>query len=159
VVGSARAQDSARLTTDRLVAEFPLLNGTFALSLRTDTGATGIVRGTYTGTATVGIPGAAKASLDMHITQTTGAGSLVTGIRADGSGAFAGEGDFTLSLKLASSAAKMNNGNINFRAGSRIACSAAHRVLVMQHATASTSSLPALTIDMQHEVGSSECSS
>lgn len=159
LVGSAFAEDSARLTADRFVAEFPLMSGTFTLSLRTDTGATGTVRGTYTGTATVGIPGSAKASLDMHITQTTGAGSLITGIRADGSGAFAGEGAFTLSMKLSSSAAKMNNANINFRATSQISCSASNRVLVTQHATASTSGVPGLTIDMQHEVGSSECSS
>ncbi len=159
LVGSAFEKESAPLTADRLVADFPLLNGTFTLSLRTDTGATGTVRGTYTGTATVGIPGSAKASLDMHITQTTGVGSLITGIRADGSGAFAGEGAFTLSVKLASSAAKMNNANTNFRGTSQISCSASNRVLVTQHATASASGLPGLTIDMQHEVGSSECSS
>jgi hypothetical protein len=159
LVGSAFAQESASSTADRLVADFPLLNGTFTLSLRTDTGATGTVRGTYTGTATVGIPGSAKASLDMHVTQTTGVGSLITGIRADGSGAFAGEGAFTLSMKLASSAAKMNNATINFRATSQISCSASSRVLVTQHAVASASGVPGLTIDMQHEVGSSECSS
>jgi hypothetical protein len=159
LVGSAFAQDSTRVTADRLVADFPLLNGTFTLSLRTDTGETGTVRGTYTGTATVGIPGSAKASLDMHITQTTGAGSAMTGIRADGSGAFAGEGAFTLSMKLSSSAAKMNNATITFRGTSQISCSASSRILVTQHATASTSGLPGLTIDMQHEVGSSECSS
>ena len=159
LVGSAFAQESTVSTADRLVAEFPLLNGTFTLSLRTDAGATGTVRGTYTGTATVGIPGSAKASLDMHITQTTGAGSLITGIRADGSGAFAGEGSFTLSMKLVSSASKMNNATINFRGTSQISCSASERILVTQHATASTSTLPALTIDMQHEVGSTECTS
>jgi hypothetical protein len=159
VSGSAFAQESAGLTASRFTTDFPLMNGTFTLSVRTDTGTTGTVRGTYTGTATVGIPGSSKAQLDIHITERTGAGLLVTGIRADGAGAFAGEGAFALSVKLASSVSKIDNAKIMFRGTSQISCSASGLILVTQHSTSSTSSLPGLTLDMQHEVGSTECSS
>jgi hypothetical protein len=155
--GSVSASN-ASLASNRDVLSFPLLNGVFSITLRTAEGSAGTISGTYTGQAVVAIPGKAVASLDLHITQTTGAGSLVTGLEGNGSGSFVDEGDFTLVLKVASSSSATRDGSkVTFRGSTQLACSASDRILVTQRATSSTRRFPEITIELQHEVGDTEC--
>jgi hypothetical protein len=148
----------ALLTPARIVTTFPLLAGTFTLSLRAADGVAGTVKGTYTGQAVASVPGNTTAALDLHITETSGVGSAVTGLQAEGSGAFVGEGDFMLSLTLVSSTSKSVDGlKANLRGTSRLSCSASHRILVTQHGTQSTPKVLEITIDLQHEVGQTGC--
>lgn len=146
------------LTPARVVITFPLQAGSFTLSLRTVDGIAGTIKGTYTGQAVAAVPGNSTAALDMHISETSGVGSLVTGLQAEGSGAFAGEGDFTLSLTLASSTSKAVDGlKANLRGTSTISCTASNLILVTQYATQPTPKFVEVTIELQHEVGSTEC--
>jgi hypothetical protein len=118
----------ALLTPARVVTTFPLLTGSFTLSLRAADGIAGTVKGTYTGRAVAAVPGNTTAALDLHITETSGVGSAVTGLQAEGSGAFVGEGDFTLSLKLVSSTSKLvDRLKATIRGTSRVSCSASHQ--------------------------------
>jgi len=147
------------LTPGRVTVSFPLINGVFSITLRTADGSIGTISGTYTGQAVAAIPGNTTASLELHIVQATGAGSLITGLEADGVGAFVDEGNFTLSLKIASSASKILDGSkVILRGTAQLSCSASHRTVVTQHATDSTPRFAELTIDLQHEVGTSQCS-
>ena len=146
------------VTPARLVTTFPLESGTFTLTLRAVDGTAGTVTGTYTGRAVAAVPGNTTAALDLHISGTTGVGSAVTGLRADGTGSFVDEGSFTLSLAIASSTSKILDGlKVNFRGTSRLSCSASHQIVVMQHGTQSTPKFVEITIDLQHLVGSGGC--
>jgi hypothetical protein len=146
------------LTPARVVTTFPLQAGSFTLSLRTAGGIAGTIKGTYTGSADASLPGKTTAALDVHISETSGAASEVTGLQAEGSGAFVGEGDFTLSLTLASSTSKAVDGlKANLRGTSRLSCSASQLNLVTLHGTQSTPKFVEITIDLQHEVGSTQC--
>ena len=146
------------LTPARVVTTFPLQNGSFTLSLRTVDGIAGAIKGTYTGRVVASVPGNTTAALDVHISETSGVGSAVTGLQAEGSGAFVGEGDFMLSLTLASSTSKAVDGlKANLRGTSRLSCSASQLNLVTQHGTQSTPKFVEITIDLQHEVGSTHC--
>jgi hypothetical protein len=141
-----------------VVSTFPLLTGSFTLSLRAADGIAGTVKGTYTGQAVAAVPGNTTAALDMEISETSGAGSKVTGLQAEGTGAFVGEGDFTISLTLESSTSKAVDGlKATLRGTSRVSCSASHRILVTQHATQSTPKFLEIAIDLQHEVGRTGC--
>src|SRR5512132_2187655 len=75
----------ALLTPARVITTFPLLSGTFTLSLRAADGSAGTIKGTYTGRAVAKVPGNTTATLDLHITETSGVGSAVTGLQAEGS--------------------------------------------------------------------------
>jgi hypothetical protein len=158
--GSALASDPMALVTpNRVVTTFPLLNGSFTLTLRAADGSAGTIKGTYTGQAVASVPGNTNATLDLHISETTGLGSTITELQADGTGAFVGEGDFTLSLALASAATKSPGpSRATFKGTSRLSCSAAsHLIVVTQHGTDSTPKFLQVTIDLQHEVGPTAC--
>ena len=157
--GSALAANPMVLvTTRRVVNTFPLLNGSFTLTLRAADGSTGTIEGTYTGEAVVSVPGNTNAALDLRISETSGVGSTITGLQADGTGAFVGEGDFTLSLALASATTKGPDGSkATLRGTSRLSCSASHLIAVTQHGTDSTPKFPEITIDLHHEVGLTGC--
>jgi hypothetical protein len=104
------------------------------------------------------VPGNTNATLDLHISETSGVGSIITGLQADGTGAFVGEGDFTLSLALASPATKSPDGlRATLPGTSRLSCSASHLIVVTQHGTDSTPKFLEITIDLQHEVGLTGC--
>jgi hypothetical protein len=142
----------------RVVTTFPLLNGSFTLRLRAAGGSAGTIKGTYTGQAVASVPGNTNATLDLHISETSGVGSTITGLQADGTGAFVGEGDFTLSLALASPATKSPDGSrATLRGTSRLSCSASHLIVVTQHGTDSAPKFLEITIDLQHEVGLTGC--
>jgi len=143
----------------RTVVTFPLQNGTFTLTLRAADGSTGTVSGSYTGEAVAAEPGNTNATLDLHILQTSGAGSSITGLQDEGTGSFVGEGDFTLSLGLMSSAIKSPDVlKATFKGSSHISCNTtSHVIVVTQHGTDSTPKFPELTIDLQHEVGQTSC--
>jgi hypothetical protein len=145
------------LWSSRAVTTFPLLNGTFTLSLRTADGTAGTIKGTYSGEATAVVPGNTTATLEMQISETSGYGSAISGLLAEGSGAFVGEGDFSLTVSLSSAARQ--DVKATLRGTSRLSCAASQRILVTQHARASTPKFVELTIDMQHEVGRTGCSS
>jgi hypothetical protein len=148
----------ALLTPAKVVTTFQLLNGSVTLSLRAADGSAGTVKGTYTGRAVASAPGNTTAALELQIAETSGAGSAVTGLQAEGTGAFVDEGDFTLSLRLASSTSKSVDGlKATLRGTSRLSCSASNRILVIQDATQSTPKFLEVKIDLQHEVGSTQC--
>jgi hypothetical protein len=157
--GSALASNPMALVTpNRVVTTFPLLNGSFSLTLRAADETAGTIKGTYTGEAVASVPGNTNAALDLHISETSGVGSTITGLQADGTGAFVGEGDFTLSLALASPATKSPDGpRATLRGTSRISCSASHLIVVTQHGTDSTPKFLEITIDLQHQVGHTGC--
>jgi len=156
--GSAVAATPMTLvTTRRVVNTVPLLNGSFTLTLRTADGSTGTIEGTYTGEAVVSVPGNTNAALDLLISGTSGVGTTITGLQADGTGAFVGEGDFTLSLALASAAKKLDGSRAMLRGTSQLSCSTSHLIVVTQHATDSTPKFPEITIDLHHEVGNAGC--
>lgn len=114
--------------------------------------------GTYTGQAVTAIPGNTTAALELDIKKTTGAGSLITGIEATGVGAFVDEGDFTLSLKIMSSAKMLDGSKVIFKGSTELSCSASHQIVVTQRASDSTPKFPEITIEFQHDVGNTACS-
>jgi len=146
----------ALASTSRVVNSFPLVNGTFTLSLIAADGTEGTITGTYTGQAVAAIPGTTTAALDMLVSSTTGPIGTVTGLAASGSGAFLGGGDFSLTLTVSTSTIKQDI-KATLRGTSTLSCSSASRPLVTQHGTGSTSKFIAVTIDMQHEVGNAGC--
>jgi|SRR5688572_4609988 hypothetical protein len=142
----------------RKEATFPLVNGSFTLTLRGTDGSLGTVTGQYSGSAT--IDGQTSADLDVEITATTGIGSTVTELDVEGRGAFVDEGDVTLFLSFVlSGATPSGDGVIRMivRGTSRISCSAAQRILVTQRAVGSTPRVGTIEIQLQHEVVNTEC--
>jgi hypothetical protein len=149
----------AKLTgTGRNVNAFPLVNGSFTLTLRASDGNTGAVTGIYTGEATVSEHGTPTANLDIHITGASGIGSAVTAIEARGMRAFVDEGDFALTMTLNSSLTKSPL-HVTVRGASSLSCSPLHRILVSMHGTdEARGGLIAMTLDLQHEVERTGCS-
>lgn len=147
-----------RVTTNRVVNSFSLLNGSFTLTLRAADGTAGTVTGTYTGQAVAAVPGQTTAALTLNITGRTGVGSIVSGIQAEGTGAFIGEGNFSLSLALALATTKSpDTSRATLRGTSQVSCSASHQILVTQHGTDATPKFLEITIDLRHEVGQAGC--
>jgi len=141
--------------TSRAVNTFPLVNGSFTLTLSASDGS-GTVKGTYTGEAAASEHGLRTATLDMQITETSGIGSTVTAIEADGTGAFIDEGPFAVSLVLTSTLTKSPL-RVMVRGDSHVSCSASHRILVALHDTRSTRGFLDTTADLQHEVERTGC--
>lgn len=142
----------------RIDATFPLVNGSFTLTLRGTDGSLGTVTGQYSGSAT--IHGQTSTDLDVEITATTGIGSTVTELAVEGSGAFVDEGDVTLVLSFVLSGATPSGDAVIrmiVRGTSRISCSAAERILVTQRAVGSTPRVGTIEIQLQHEVVNTEC--
>src|SRR6185436_507264 len=73
---------AAFVTTSRETNSFPLINGSFTLTLEASDGSVGTVKGTYTGEAVVSEHGVRTAALELQITETSGIGSTVTAIEA-----------------------------------------------------------------------------
>jgi hypothetical protein len=76
-------------------ADYDLRNGSFTL-----TTVDGDISGSYTGHASVASSGSATASLDLDVTSGTNKFQGATGhLKGDGTGAFVGEGSFSVSLQ------------------------------------------------------------
>ena len=144
------------VATSRAVNTFGLVNGSFTLTLSTSDGSVGTVKGTYAGEAVVAANGGQTAILQLQITETSGIGSTVTAIEADGTRAFIDEGDFALSLLLTSSLTKSPL-RVTVRGTSHVSCSASNRILVTLQGTDSTRGFLEITADLHHEVEQSAC--
>jgi hypothetical protein len=151
ISGSATLQ-----ATSRAVNTFRLVNGSFTLTLSASDGSVGTVKGTYAGEAVVGEHGSKTAILEPQITETSGIGSTITAIEADGARAFIDEGDFALSLLLTSSLSKSPL-RVTVRGTSHVSCSASHRILVTLQGTDSTRGFLETTADLNHEVEQTAC--
>jgi len=140
----------------RAVNTYPLVNGSFTLTLRADDGRVGTVTGTYTGEAIVSEHGSATATLDLQITETSGIGSTVTAIAAEGSREFVDEGPFVLSLTLTSSLTKSPL-RATVKGTSRLSCSSSNLIVVHMHGTDWARGFLEITADLQHEVERTGC--
>ena len=150
------------LTPQRVQATFPLVDGSFALTLRGPNGNSGTVAGHYSGNATVAIPGRASAELDIQITERTGLGSPVIALDAEGDGAFVDEGNFTLAVSIVLSGPTPQSDRTlrtRLRGTTQISCSATERILVTQRGTGSAPGLGDIVAELHHEVGNTSCSS
>ena len=147
---------AAFVTTSRMVNTFPLVNGSFTLTLLASDGSVGTVKGTYSGEAIVSEHGIRTATLALQITQTSGIGSTITAIEAEGTRAFVDEGDFALSMLLTSSLTKQAL-RVTVRGTSHLSCSASHRIQVTMHGTDSARGFLEITADLQHEVERTGC--
>jgi hypothetical protein len=152
------SKPAALVETSREVNTFPLVNGSFTLTLSATDGSVGTVTGTYTGQAVVSQHGNGTVTLALQITQTSGIGSTIAAIEAEGTRSFIDEGDFALSLRLTSSLAKSPL-RVTVRGMSHVSCSAAHRIRVTLHGTDSTRGFLDITADLQHEVERTGCGS
>jgi hypothetical protein len=155
---SAIGNPAALVATSRAVNTFPLVNGSFTLTLAASDGTVGTVKGTYSGEAIVSEHGVRTATLELQITQTTGIGSTITAIEAEGTRAFVDEGDFALSMLLTSSLTKSAL-RVTIRGTSHVSCSASHRIQVTMHGTDSARGFLEVTADLQHEVERTGCGS
>ena len=117
---------AAPLATSRAVNTFRLVNRSFTLTLSASDGSVGTVSGTYAGEAVVAEHGSRNATLELQITETSGIGSTITALTADGTRSFIDEGDFALSLLLTSSLTKSPL-RVTVRGTSHVSCSASHR--------------------------------
>ena len=150
---------STQLTGTKVANTYPLVNGSFTLTLRAEDGRDGTVTGTYTGEATVSEHGMSTATLELQVTATSGIGSTITAIEASGTRAFVSEGDFALALRLTSSLTKSPL-RVTFKGTSQLSCSTSHRVLVAMHGTdAPRGGFLEIAMDLQHEVEQTGCSS
>lgn len=147
---------STLVTASRAVNTFPLANGSFALTLAASDGSVGTVKGTYSGEAIVSEHGMRTATLELQITETSGIGSTITAIEADGTRAFVDEGDFVLAMLVTSSLTKSAL-RVTVRGTSHLSCSASHRIQVAMHGTDSTRGFLGVTADLQHEVERTGC--
>ena len=145
---------AARLATRRAVNTFPLVNGSFTLRLSTSDGSVGTVQGTYTGEAVVSEHGVQTARLELQVTSNDI--GLIIPIEAEGKGAFADEGDFSLSLLLTPSLTKSPL-RATIRGTSHVSCSASHRIFMALQGTDSTRGFLEITAGLQHEVERTAC--
>jgi hypothetical protein len=156
---ASSASDAPLASNRRTAASYPLENGVFTITFQTADGTGGTTSGTYTGQAVVGMSGNTAASLDFHISQTTGAGSLITGLDGGGAGAFGEGGDFTLTLRVSSSSSRVLDGSkVMLKGTTQLSCSAAGRIIATLRATTSTARFADITIELQHEIGNAGCS-
>jgi hypothetical protein len=130
---------------------FPLVSGSFTLTLNAADGGVGTVKGTYGGEVVVSEHGSQTATLHLQITETSGIGSTISAIEAEGTRHFIDEGDFALSLLLTSSLTKSPL-RVTIRGTSQLSCSASQLILVTLHGTDSTRGFLEITADLQHEV-------
>jgi hypothetical protein len=136
-------------------ATFPLLNGSLRAVLTEGSSTVGTIGGGYSGTSSNASSGRETATLGVRIRQKTGVVSGVTTVKADGSGAFTGEGEFTLSLSLVTSEDRTVVTKV--RGTSAISCTAEGRIRVTMTGTGSAPRLGTVSVQLQHEVGNTNC--
>jgi hypothetical protein len=136
-------------------ATFPLLNGSLRAVLTEGSNTVGTIGGAYSGSAANSSSGRETATLGVRVRQKTGVTSGVTTVKADGSGAFTGEGEFTLSLSLVTSEDRTITTKV--RGTSAISCTAEGRIRVTMRGTGSAPRLGNVSVELQHEVGNTNC--
>ena len=137
---------------------FPLLNGSLRAVLTEGSKPVGTIGGAYSGSAANSSSGRETATLGVRVRQKTGVASGVTTVKADGSGAFTGEGEFTLTLSLAT--AQGETIAVKLRGTSTISsCTDEQLIQVTMRGTGSTPLLGTFNVVLQHEVGNTFCSS
>lgn len=149
------SQPAESVDTQRQNATFPLLNGSLRAVLTEGSSTVGTIGGAYSGSSSNPVPGRATATLGIQISQTTGVAYGITTAKADGSGAFTGEGEFTLSLSFATS----QGGTIvaKVRGRSAISCSSEGRIWVTMRGTGSAPRIGNVAVELQHEVENGNC--
>jgi hypothetical protein len=136
-------------------ATFPLLNGSLRAWLTEGSSTVGTIDGGYSGTSSNPSSGHETATLGVRIQQKTGVVSGVTTVKADGIGAFTGEGEFTLSLSLVTSEDRTIVTKV--RGTSAISCTTEGRIRVTMRGTGSAPRLGNVSVELQHEVGNTNC--
>jgi hypothetical protein len=147
------SKPAALVETSRAIPTLLPVNGSFTLTLAASDGGVGTVKGTYAGNVAVSEHGSQTATLPLQITETSGIGSTITAIEAEGARHLIDEGDFALSLLLTSSLTKSPL-RVTVRGTSQLSCSVSHLILVTLHGTDSTRGFLEVTADLQHEVES-----
>jgi len=146
----------ALVATSQAGSTFQLLAGSFTLTLSASDGGVGTVKGVYEGTVAVSEHGGQTATLEpLQITETSGIGSTITAIGAEGTRHFIDEGDFALSLLLTSSLTKSPL-RATIRGTSQVSCNSGH-IVVTLHGTDSARGFLEVTADLQHEVEGAGC--
>ena len=138
---------------------FPLLNGTFTVELRQNGSVIGSITGRYTGVASATNSGRATASLEPQVRRRTGAASGLVDLEAAGTGAFLGEGEFTLSLRLKGNFPGQTNASnilVKISGTSEISCRDG-TIVITQTGSGSSSRLGDLQVQLRHEIGSAGC--
>lgn len=146
-------------STLRVIGTFPLLNGTFTVELRQNGSVIGSITGSYTGVASATNSGRATASLEPVVRGRTGAASGLVDLEATGTGAFLGEGEFTLSLRLKGNFPGQTNASnilVKISGTSEISCSDG-TIVITQAGSGSSSRLGDLQVQLRHEIGSAGC--
>jgi hypothetical protein len=137
---------------------FPLINGSFTLTLRGTDGTVGTVSGHYSGSAT--LKGRTSGDLDFQIAGATGTGATVTAIEVEGTGALIDEGSFALTLSFVLAGSRPSGGDVirvMVRGTSQLSCSATDRILVTLRGVGSTPRLGTIDVEVRHEVENTEC--
>jgi hypothetical protein len=155
VIGGAGADASASASPlgGGQTAQFPILEGAFTIT--EESGAT--LTGTYTGTAS---SNGRKATLTVQVTGGTGAFQGATGaLDGRGSGAFVGEGAFSLSLSgtISTNASSRAQFRTSLDGTSSVSCSATGHIVVEQVAGGSGVKTGQLSAILRHEVGNAGC--
>jgi hypothetical protein len=137
--------------------DFSLLGGMFLLT--TDAGDT--IAGTYTGEASVTIPGQDTASLQLTVSGGTGIFNGATGsLTGNGIGAFTGEGNFVLVLSgsLATTAQPVDI-HVSVKGASVISCAPEERILLRLQGQGVAGRFGRLTTAFSHQVSNTSCGS
>ena len=133
-------------------ARFPLSAGTFTIAGRKGARVSGI----YTG-ETIELNGVSTTTLRLEVQNGTGGMAGAAGVlEGKGSGAFTGEGKFTLQVSgsLATDGKKKSKFRASVQGSSTLACADGH-VIVSLHADGPDATKSGA--DMQHEVGNAGC--
>ena len=144
----------------RVIGTFPLLNGMFTVQISQNGSVTGTITGRYTGVASASSSGRATATLEPEVRRLTGAAGGLVDLEAEGTGAFLGEGEFTLTLRLAGSFPDQPNASniqVKISGTSAISCSDAGTIVVTMTGTGSSARLGDLRVELRHELGSAGC--
>lgn len=143
-------------STLRVIGTFPLVNGTFTVELRQNGSVIGSITGSYTGVASATNSGRARASLEPEVQERSDAASGLVDLEAEGTGAFLGEGEFTLSLRLKGNFPGQTNASnilVKISGTSEIACSDGGTIVITQTGSGSSSRLGDLQVQLSHEIG------
>ena len=143
------------VSDQRVGPTFTLLNGTFTVEVRQNGSVIGSISGRYTGVASATSSGRATASLETEVRRVTGAVGGLVDFDAEGTGAFLGEGEFTLTLRLSGSFPQQPNAStihVKITGTSTISCIDGTVVITMT-GTGSSPRLGDLQVQLRHEIG------
>jgi hypothetical protein len=164
-VDASRRQAAPPSATSNLVASlnarsfdtFGLEAGVFTLTF-----SEGQITGTYDGQAAVPSSGRANAVLDLEVTNGTGVFQGATGsLTGAGTGAFTGQGDFSLSLDgLVSTTAQPGGFSLRLKIrGSSVVAGVSQRIRPSLVGNGQAGRFGDLTGALSHDVGNAGCTS